>query len=76
MQDNTEQACLIKLRSIEEANILMAGIKSLGDRTILSQNLKKQLDVAVRYFKSLKPEEILKAAAERRNTERRRDGRG
>lgn len=67
----------IKLNSAEDARLLSEGLDALKDnKTVVLQDLKKRVSVAVRYFKSLNSTALLKIAADKRNNQRRRDGRG
>ena len=67
----------LKLSSAEEVRLLLEGVDLIkGNKAVVLQDLKRRITFIGRYFKSLSPVNSIKAAADKRNLQRRRDGRG
>ncbi len=70
--ENVDRFLLLQGKT--EVEILLKGLEASGERNAVTDSLKKRLSVAQRYFKTLEASSILKAAARKRDTQRRRDG--
>ncbi len=67
----------LRLTSAEEAKLILQGLGLIqGNKTVVLHDLIKRATAAERYFKSLSNTTIIKTAADKRNLQRRRDGRG
>ena len=67
----------LRLSSVEEVKLLLDGLNLIKDnKTVVLQDLKRKVTATGRYFKLLSGTDVIKAAAEKRNLQRRRDGRG
>lgn len=74
METPTEKHLL--LQNKQEVELLLDGLDAVG-KNALSDHLRRRLQTALRYFKSQETGyEALQAAADKRNAQRRRDGRG
>ena len=70
--ENVDRFLLLQGKT--EVELLLKGLEATGERNAVADSLKKRLSVAQRYFKTLEASSILKAAARKRDTQRRRDG--
>lgn len=72
----TSNSLQFAFQSKQEVEVLLEGLDSVK-RNVMTDSLKRRLKAALRYFKSQETGyEELKAAADKRNAQRRRDGRG
>lgn len=73
--DEQEPDRFLTLKSAQEVEILLEGLEKVS-RNVLVDSLKRRLQVTLRYFKEQHGYAELKAAADKRNVQRRQDGRG
>lgn len=72
-------ALMLKINSLEEINLLSAGLETIKDnKAVILPDLKRRLNAVAMEFKKMPAwtDNVLKTAAMQRNAQRRRDGRG